>query len=184
MNRICWRRWRLEPYRRFRSKSMLTSIWHYPVKVLNKLRRRFDACHQQMVAGAGAGDVQQVPLGVVDIFQIGIVGDRLDALLQGNDSSSQAMTATARNSSPCQGASCRSKACRSSSRLVRSVPPTDTPPCFDGTPRAAQLRRRADEHADLVRLHAVSRPLGDPLPDRLGLLLPRSRECQWPAPGR
>ena len=26
MNRICWRRWRLEPYRRFRSKSTPTSI--------------------------------------------------------------------------------------------------------------------------------------------------------------
>src|SRR3984893_14395613 len=38
--------------------------------------------NQQMISGTG--DVEQVPLGVVDLLQIGIVADCLDALLQGN----------------------------------------------------------------------------------------------------
>ena len=38
-----------------------------------------------MVAGAGAGDVQQVSFGVVDLFEIGIVGGGLDPLLERND---------------------------------------------------------------------------------------------------
>ena len=33
-----------------------------------------------MVAGTGAGDVEQVALGVVDLLEIGIVCDRLDAI--------------------------------------------------------------------------------------------------------
>ena len=51
-------------------------------QILQELGRRLDTGDQQMIAGAGAGDVQQVPLCVVDILEIGIVGDRLDALLQ------------------------------------------------------------------------------------------------------
>jgi len=38
-----------------------------------------------VIPGAGAGDVQQVALGVVNFFEIGIVGRGLDSLLQGND---------------------------------------------------------------------------------------------------
>ena len=37
-----------------------------------------------MVAGAGAGDVKQVPLAILDLFQISIVREILDALLRGN----------------------------------------------------------------------------------------------------
>jgi hypothetical protein len=40
--------------------------------------------NQQMISGAGTGNVEQVPLGVVDLLQIGVVANRLDALLQGN----------------------------------------------------------------------------------------------------
>jgi hypothetical protein len=38
-----------------------------------------------MIPGAGAGNVDQVTLGIIDLLQIGIVADRLDALLQWND---------------------------------------------------------------------------------------------------
>jgi hypothetical protein len=41
-----------------------------------------DAGDQQMVASAGASDVEQVAFGVVDLLQVGLVGDVLDALLQ------------------------------------------------------------------------------------------------------
>ena len=34
-----------------------------------------------MIAGAGAGDVEAMALGVVDIFEIGVAADRLDLLL-------------------------------------------------------------------------------------------------------
>jgi hypothetical protein len=31
-----------------------------------------------MVTGTGAGDVKQMPLGLVDFFEVGIIGDILD----------------------------------------------------------------------------------------------------------
>ena len=54
-------------------------------EVVQKFGYWVDAGNQQMISGAGAGDVEQVALGVIDLLQIGIVADRLDALLQGND---------------------------------------------------------------------------------------------------
>ena len=54
-------------------------------EIVQELRRRLDARDQQVVARAGAGDVEQVPLGVVDLLQVGVVADGLDALLQRND---------------------------------------------------------------------------------------------------
>lgn len=44
-------------------------------QIVQELRRRLDSCHQQMIAGAGAGDVMQVPLAVVDFFEIDIALD-------------------------------------------------------------------------------------------------------------
>ena len=38
-----------------------------------------------MVAGAGAGDVEQMTLGVVDLLQVGVIADCFDACLQRND---------------------------------------------------------------------------------------------------
>ena len=38
-----------------------------------------------MIARSGAGDVEQVALGVVDLLQVSIVSYRFDPLLQGND---------------------------------------------------------------------------------------------------
>jgi hypothetical protein len=37
-----------------------------------------------MIAGTGAGDIKQVPLGVVDHFEISIIRDIFDALLGGD----------------------------------------------------------------------------------------------------
>ena len=37
-----------------------------------------------MIAAAGARDVEQVALAVVDLFEVGIIGDILDALLGGD----------------------------------------------------------------------------------------------------
>ncbi len=54
-------------------------------KVVQEFGYRVGAANQQMIPGAGAGDVEQVALGVVDFLQIGVVADRFDALLQGND---------------------------------------------------------------------------------------------------
>jgi hypothetical protein len=40
-----------------------------------------DSTHQQVIAGAGTGDVEQVPLGVIDFLQVGVIAHHLDALL-------------------------------------------------------------------------------------------------------
>jgi hypothetical protein len=45
-----------------------------------ELRSRIDAGHQQVVAGTGAGDIQQVALGVAALFEIGS-SDTPDPLL-------------------------------------------------------------------------------------------------------
>ena len=54
-------------------------------KVVQELRRRFDAGHEKIVSGAGAGDVEEMPFGVIDVFQVRVIGDRLDPLLKWND---------------------------------------------------------------------------------------------------
>jgi hypothetical protein len=38
-----------------------------------------------VIAGTRAGNVQQVPFGVVDLLQIGIIPDRLNTILLGDD---------------------------------------------------------------------------------------------------
>lgn len=50
-------------------------------QILQEFRRRLDAAHEQIVPGARAGDVEQVPLGVVDLLQVGVVANGLDSLL-------------------------------------------------------------------------------------------------------
>ena len=47
-------------------------------QIIEELRARVDAGHQQPVAGARAGDVEQVPLGAIDLLQIGVVSDAFD----------------------------------------------------------------------------------------------------------
>lgn len=55
------------------------------MEIVQELGRWGDTCHQQVVARPGAGDVEEVPLGRVDLLQVGVIPDRLDALLQGDD---------------------------------------------------------------------------------------------------
>jgi hypothetical protein len=37
-----------------------------------------------MIPSAGTGDVEEVPFGVIDFLQVGVITDGLNALLQGN----------------------------------------------------------------------------------------------------
>src|SRR5579871_2997892 len=51
-------------------------------QVGKKLRRRGDAGDQQAIAGAGAGDIKHMALRVVDLFEVGLIGDGLDPLFK------------------------------------------------------------------------------------------------------
>jgi len=51
-------------------------------KITEELRRRLDASDQQAIPRPRACDIEQVPLGVVDLLQVGIVTDSYAALLQ------------------------------------------------------------------------------------------------------
>ena len=52
----------------------------YP-QIIQELRCRVDAWHQQLIPRPGAGDIQQVPFGVVNLFQVRVVCRRLDPCL-------------------------------------------------------------------------------------------------------
>src|SRR6266568_489215 len=54
-------------------------------QIIKELRWWIDARHEQMIPRTGTGDVQHVAFRVVDLFQVSIVGHRLDPCLQGND---------------------------------------------------------------------------------------------------
>lgn len=55
------------------------------LQIIKKFRCRIDPRYEEMVSRPGAGNIEQVTLGVVDLFQIGVVGHRLDPCLQWND---------------------------------------------------------------------------------------------------
>lgn len=55
------------------------------LEVVEEFRRRLDGRHEQVVASAGAGDVEEMSFGVVDLCQIGVVGGGFDPLLERND---------------------------------------------------------------------------------------------------
>jgi len=57
------------------------ALRHAP-HVLEELGCGIDASDQHLITRTGAGDVQQVVLGVVDFFQLSLVAGRLDPLLQ------------------------------------------------------------------------------------------------------
>jgi hypothetical protein len=49
-------------------------------EVIQEFGRGHDTGNQQMIAGACTGDIEQVTLGVIDLLQISVVTNRLDAL--------------------------------------------------------------------------------------------------------
>jgi hypothetical protein len=65
-----------------RSLSVILIALH---DVIQKFGYGLDARNEQMIAGASAGNVEQVSLGVIHLLEISVVTDSLDALLQGND---------------------------------------------------------------------------------------------------
>ena len=62
----------------------LYSISSQP-QIVEEFRGRRDARNEQAISRPGAGDVEQVALRVVDLFEIRVVGRRLDPFLKGND---------------------------------------------------------------------------------------------------
>jgi hypothetical protein len=51
-------------------------------EIVQKLGYRGDPANQQMIAGTGTGDVEQVPFGVIDFLQVCVITDCPNALLQ------------------------------------------------------------------------------------------------------
>jgi hypothetical protein len=52
------------------------------LKIVQKFRREFYACDEQMIPCPRAGDVKRMAFGVAHLFQIGILGSGLDARSQ------------------------------------------------------------------------------------------------------
>lgn len=45
------------------------------IQVVKEFGSRINACYQQLISRSRAGHVQQVPLRIVDFFQVSIIGD-------------------------------------------------------------------------------------------------------------
>ena len=54
-------------------------------QIIKKLRRWIDAGHKQMITSSGAGDIEQVTLGVVDLLKVRIIGYGFDTFLERHD---------------------------------------------------------------------------------------------------
>ena len=54
-------------------------------KIIEKLRGRIDAGDEEVIAGTGTGDVEEVALGVIDLCEVSVVGDALDTRLERDD---------------------------------------------------------------------------------------------------
>jgi len=54
-------------------------------QVIKEFGCRHYARDKQMISGAGAGDIEQVAFGVIDLLEIRVVADSLNAFLQGDD---------------------------------------------------------------------------------------------------
>src|SRR3972149_6654585 len=53
--------------------------------VLQKLRSRLYPCNQQVIPSPRAGDIEEVPLRLVDVLQVSVVRDGFDPRLQRHD---------------------------------------------------------------------------------------------------
>ena len=62
-------------------QSIKSNLTNADQQILKKLRNWFNPTHKQMISGPSTGNIQQVPLGVVDLFQVGIVCYGFDAFL-------------------------------------------------------------------------------------------------------
>jgi hypothetical protein len=120
-------------------------------EVVQKFGCWFHSGNQKMISRAGTGNVEQVPLSVVDFLQIGVVANCLDAFLQRNyfvvaghhDNGPKLKTLGevhgADRDVPVGGFNVFIENLESKARFL------------DGSARAIQLPRRPDEHAELVR---------------------------------
>ena len=124
-----------------------------------------------MVARTGARHIKQVPLAVVDFFQVGILSDILDALLRRDHF---VIARHDRDSTKFQTLrqmhSADRKLAGRDLDLVAEFDRLDTG-SFDGVSCSAKLAGRADEYTYLVRLNSVLDPAFDPCANRLRLLL-------------
>ena len=137
-----------------------------------------------MIASSGAGDVEQVALGVIDFLQIGVVADGLDALLQGNDlvvAGHYCHGAELKTFGEVHGAD-RDVAAGGFDVLVENLECHSR--FLDGRTRTIQLCCGSDKHAEFVREHTVLGPFCNPFADRLDLLAFILERCKSSAAGR
>ena len=134
-------------------------------QVVEELGGRFGAGHQEMIAGTGAGDVEQMALGGVDLVEFGLIADSLDSCLRrqrlviagGDDHGAKLQTLGEVHRTDCDLA--RDAAC-----VLRQIDRRMT--CrFNRRDGSVQFGLRSDEHAHLVRgapfLPAGLQPLRD-----------------------
>jgi len=56
-----------------------------PSKIFQKLRNWIDTRYEQVIAGSGAGDVQEMTFCVVEVFNVCVIADGSDAFFERND---------------------------------------------------------------------------------------------------
>jgi hypothetical protein len=102
-----------------------------------------------MIAGAGARDIKQVPLAVVDFFEVGIIGNILDAPLRWDNLVIACHNRDDSEFQPlCEMHGSDRDLARRNLDLVAEFDRLDTG-LFDGIPRPPKLAGGADEDSNL-----------------------------------
>ena len=139
-------------------------------KVIQELRNWLNTGDQQVIAGARAGDVKQMALGVVDLLQVGVVSDGLDACLawdnlivaSHDDDRSELQALGIVHRTDGDGAVFDLHLVAELNRSGSSN--------FQRSPCPLEFGLGADKDTDLVWLAPFAQPLRDPRPDSIRLL--------------
>lgn len=141
------------------------------MEVIQELGRWLHGRDHQVVAGARAGHVEQVPFRVVDLLEVGIVGYVLDPFLEGDDfivTRHDCDSAKLQSLRQRHGAYRDAITTRAASFVQDVKEESSSGHCFASP---VQLRRRTYEYSHLTGAHAFAGAMLQPLPNGIRLFL-------------
>lgn len=132
-------------------------------EVVQKLRSGINTGDEQVVPSARAADIEQMPLRIKHVFQVGLVADRVDALLKWND-----FVVAGHDGDRLELQAFGQVQCSDGDTTIPRFDPVVELASFktgrrSGTEGAGKLCVRADEQGNFVGGHSLVSTLGEPL---------------------